>query len=257
MAEWSRAATLRLESPAPARASFDPAVVPAPLPTNPLAAPRCDDVTVVAVSESADTDWSRATVRAPGERRGRARRFRSWVGRERVVYVGSHPHTGRPTVWLTSGPGLCRVELFGAPSAPTASSRPPIRAERRSAGHGVDEHVAEIRTVLARIRRISDTEVHVERSAVDDVLANPARLLGSVRVDPSPRPGIGLRRVSAGSVPHALGLRSGDRLVGVNGRELRGLEDAMAAYALLQKAEAWHFEVSRNGRTRPLRVEIH
>jgi type II secretory pathway component PulC len=110
--------------------------------------------------------------------------------------------------------------------------------------------------VLARIKRVSETEVHVERSAIDDVLTNPARLLGSVRLDPGPRPGIGLRRVPAGSIPHALGLRSGDRLVGVNGLTLRGVEDAMTAYALMRKAPAWQFEISRHGRTRPLRIEI-
>ena len=214
------------------------------------------DRAVVAVSESADTDWSRATVRAPGERQGRPRRFRSWVGTERVVYVGSHPHTGRPTVWLTTGRGLCRAELFGPPAAPMAASRSPTRAGESLENRAAHDRGREIRAVLARIQRINETEVHVERSAVDDVLANPARLLGSVRLDPSPRGGIGLQRVPAGSIPYALGLRSGDRLVGVNGLTLGGLEDVMTAYARLRKAESWHFEVSRNGRPRALRVEI-
>ena len=251
--ESPRAAAVRHARSEPGRSVLGPPTAAGTRPPfNPLTAPPCPGVTVVAVTESEDTDWSSATVRAPGETQGRPRRFRSWVGRERVVYVGSHPRTGRPTVWLTSGSDLCRAELFGAPPAAATARRFRIRTETRAA----DERGAAIGAVLARIQRVGETEVYVERSAVDDVLANPARLLGSVRLDPSPRPGIGLLRVPAGSIPHALGLRSGDRLVGVNGLELRGMEDAMVAYARLRKAEVWQFEIRRHGRTRALRVEI-
>jgi S1-C subfamily serine protease len=58
-----------------------------------------------------------------------------------------------------------------------------------------------------------------------------------------------LARVSVGSLPAALGLRSGDRLVAVNGRAIAGSEGLVAAYAELQRGARTTLTVSRRAST--------
>jgi S1-C subfamily serine protease len=110
--------------------------------------------------------------------------------------------------------------------------------------------------VVARIWRKDSGETRIERSAVDDVLANPVALLRGVRLDPSAGPGIGLRGIRPGSVLHALGLVEGDRLLSINGQPLLGVEEGLAAYARLRTADVLHLEVQREGGTIELTVGV-
>jgi general secretion pathway protein C len=211
---------------------------------------------VTALTESVETEWSFATIRAPGERRGRVRRFGSWVGDERVVYVGEHPRTGRPTVWLTAGAELCQAQLGSTRLRSTQLGSAQLRSTPLAASVPARRPVSPRQHVLSRIRRVSNTETHVDRSAVDEVLRSPSRLLRGVRVDPDGAPGFALRGIRPGTVLHAVGLRTGDRLLDINGFSLRNVEDAMAAYARLRTASRWELRIARNDQTRTLIVRI-
>jgi S1-C subfamily serine protease len=65
--------------------------------------------------------------------------------------------------------------------------------------------------------------------------------------------GFRLFRVPVGSLPAALGLKSGDRLTALNGRPLAGPEGLVAAYAELQRGAPATLSVLRGGRKIQLR----
>ncbi len=236
-----------------------------PVPRNPLFAPLCEGVTVTVLTESSDSEWSAATLRGPGENSGTLRRRKSLVGRERVVYVGTNPRSNEPTVWLTQGKGLCQA-ILGTPapspttSATTPSERgtPPHPADGSGLGprRGARRADPKIASVIGRIAPVGKNEFQIERSAVAEVLANPAALLRGATLDPSPGPGIGVMGIPAGSVLHAVGLRNHDRLVGINGQTLNGLEDAMTAYARLSTASDLRLEVVRGGKSTSVIVNV-
>jgi type II secretory pathway component PulC len=62
-----------------------------------------------------------------------------------------------------------------------------------------------------------------------------------------PAGGLRLARVRAGTLPAALGLRSGDELVSVNDFKLGDPEQALTAYARLRSAERLRLAVIRDG----------
>lgn len=62
-----------------------------------------------------------------------------------------------------------------------------------------------------------------------------------------PSGGLRLARVPAGSLPEALGLRTGDELLSVNDFKLSDPEQALSAYARLRSAERLRLAVSRGG----------
>lgn len=62
-----------------------------------------------------------------------------------------------------------------------------------------------------------------------------------------PAGGLRLSRVRAGTLPDALGLRSGDELVSINDYKLADPEQALTAYARLRGAERLRLAVIRGG----------
>jgi hypothetical protein len=53
----------------------------------------------------------------------------------KVVFIGTHPRSASPAVWLTSGRGLCQTLMFSAGTSArrARSGAPPVEAERPSA----------------------------------------------------------------------------------------------------------------------------
>lgn len=98
-----------------------------------------------------------------------------------------------------------------------------------------------------------DCENHrcsVDRAFVDKLLANPAKLTRQAKVRPRKNnPGFKLYRIRRGSVPHLLGIRSGDVLMSVNGRELDSIDDAMGTYQKLRNASRLELTLDRRGKT--------
>jgi len=218
---------------------------PAAPPDDPLRAPLCPGVSLTTVSDLGDPDASLATLRSAGDASPRARRFRGSVGGRRVVYVGEHPQTGEPTVWLTDGRGLCQVRLGPAPpdAAPTA----------RAAAAPAPASAA------ARwVERIDDATFRVDRRLVEVALAGGEELAPAIRGVNGRlgAEGFTLSRVPPGSLPALVGLQAGDTLVALDGRPLTGLEAIAGAQTALARSARVTLTVLRAGVRRPIVLEL-
>jgi|GEM_PF-3941415 len=218
---------------------------PAAPPRDPLRAPPCPGVSLTTVSDLGDPDASLATLRCAGDASPRARRFRGSVGGRRVVYVGEHPRTGAPTVWLTDGRGLCQVRLGPAP---------PDAAPAARAGNA-----AAPATVAARgVERVGDATFRVDRRLVDAALAGGEELAPAIRGVNGRlgAEGFTLSRVPPGSLPALVGLEAGDTLAALDGRPLSGLEAIAGAQVALARSARVTLTVLRAGVRRSLVLEL-
>jgi len=230
--------------PAPSAHALGGAPSAAP-PADPLGAPRCPGVTLTTVSDLGDPDASRATLRSADDASPRARRFRGSVGGRRVVYVGDHPRTGAPTVWLTDGRGLCQVPLGPAPAI-VASAPGAGRADRPAPG------------VARWVEPVDDATFRVDRRLVEAALGGGEALAPSLRgVDGRlGAEGFTLSRVPPGSLPARLGLLAGDRIVALGGRPLSGLEGIAQAQVELARSSRVTVTVLRGGVRRDLVYDV-
>jgi general secretion pathway protein C len=234
------------KAPETAEDSEAPAQAAAPDLTNPLVAPDCGGITAHVITESMDPMWSVAVLQAPGDQLGKMRRVGDSVGDRQVAYIGYNPAKNSPSVWLTGGSQLCQVLLF-APAAPApapgAAAAPPP-AEKPNNG-GVPKDIAD------RIQKVSDTEFHVDRAVVDNILENQAQLMKTARIVPEQKDGkvVGIRLfgIRPDTLLGKLGLQNGDRLETINGFEMASPEKALEAYARLRTADSLNVKVTRRG----------
>src|SRR5262249_3392981 len=106
--------------------------------------------------------------------------------------------------------------------------------------------------IAAQIKKVAPEQYAVDRRVVDKVLENPIDLVRSVRVVPEQENGrfVGLRLLGFGadSLLGLLGLQTGDRLQGINGRELSDPQKALEAYAAARTADHLTLQLNRRGR---------
>lgn len=186
--------------------------------TDPMGAPECDGVRVVAIAASSDAEWSLASL-VPGDsaepllrRRGGA------VAGKTVQFIG------QDRVWLADGEGLCQAGMWQRPKASPA---------RRVAATPKTELAREM---AAGIHPVSATELRVERRVVEKILEHQAELVAGAHVMPDPEGGFRITGVKADSPLAQLGIQSGDRLESINGFDVTNPEKALEAYARLSSA---------------------
>jgi general secretion pathway protein C len=92
----------------------------------------------------------------------------------------------------------------------------------------------------------TDHVCNVEREFVESLLGNPAALAGQAAVRPTAN-GFAFTRVRAGTLPHLLGLRTGDVVTEVNGEALDSLDKAIALATKLRHATHLTVSVQRRG----------
>ncbi|MBN2343527.1 MAG: PDZ domain-containing protein [Deltaproteobacteria bacterium] len=140
----------------------------------------------------------------------------------------------------------CYIDMFD--QDPTKKAAPP-KTEKK------DEKVAD-----KGISVDSEFERTVDRSIVDQALANPTKFAKDVRVRPYKKNGevVGfrLRRVQQGSPIEQLGAKRGDVLHSVNGIELKSVDDALSAYQKLRSDNQLTFSVTRRGKPVDLKINI-
>lgn len=112
------------------------------------------------------------------------------------------------------------------------------------------------RELVAGIRRVSDTEVLVTRSAVDALFTDASLLMRQARIVPHVRDGrpdgLKLYAIRPSSVAAALGLQNGDTVRTVDGRDVSSPDHALEAYTALRSATRVVIELERRGA--PVRV---
>jgi general secretion pathway protein C len=168
---------------------------------------------------------------------------------------------GARSVHMKSGATDCELTMFDAPAGGDASTRAAMddalldgtaRDPQRSAG------IASVSAaqLAAGITRVSATEHHIDRSLLDQLLADPRSALARARVAPHTEHGavVGLRLigVSPTGALGMLGLRNGDVLRTLNGFDLRSPDAALEAYARLRNADRLTLAVLRDGQSTSL-----
>lgn len=225
--------------------------------TDPLAAPKCEDLRVDSTTESSDPLWSMAVVQGKGDTHGRLRRVGQLVSGKTVAYIGYNRREKSPAVWLMSETGLCQALLFDEAKRPKVQPKPKP-APKQPARRGRGGPPALPKEIGSKIRKVSANEYQVERSAVDVIVRDATKLMRGVAVRPMTEGGrvTGLRvaRVTPGSLLGSLGLRNGDVLKSINGFPIVSPDKALAAYARLRTANQIRIELLRGGK--PTTVEI-
>lgn len=212
--------------------------------------PFCDAVKVILITWSEDPTWSFAAL-AGGDGKSTLRR----VGDELNGYTVHD--IGWDTVWLMSGAHQrCRVVVGGPPpnaskSAGSAVGEPPPEPKtpsRRSSRSKVPEEIS------SKIHKISDTHFSVERSVIDQVLEQQAKLMRTVRVVPG-KDGTALYGIRPDSLLGMLGLENGDALQSINGFEMTtDPSKALEAYTKLRTSD--HLTVSIMRRGKPTNIDV-
>jgi general secretion pathway protein C len=198
-------------------------------------------VTVHAIAESADPDWSFAALADATDGKSILRRRGGEVGGKTVEFVG------RDTVWLGGPAGLCQSKLFDlAPKQVSkAAPPPPVAVKAPARGAGVDPSISK------GIQRVSATEFNIDRGVVDRILENQAELMRQARIVPEQENGkmVGIRLfgVRPDMLLGVLGMQNGDRLQTINGFDMTSPEKALEAYARLRTADHLTVQVNRGG----------
>ncbi|MCB9665909.1 MAG: hypothetical protein H6732_17520 [Alphaproteobacteria bacterium] len=111
------------------------------------------------------------------------------------------------------------------------------------------------------VEKKSDTEFVIERSMIDEQLADLAGLGRMARAllhrgSDGEYDGYRLSAIRRGSLPDKLGIRNGDIVHNVNGLELNSVEGAMKALEALRNEGSLKAEVTRRGQPVTLSYEI-
>jgi len=244
----------------PAPVEESPVEAAAPSFDDPLLVPACAGVEVLILTESDDPLWSFAALTSPTEKSPVLRRVGDKLGAQTVAYIGHNPATGSPTVWLESTT-LCQASLFGiAPPAPAAAAAPAAEEPAEAAPAAPANARALDPEIASKIRKISETEFEVDRSAVDKILDNQADLMRSARIVPETKDGqtVGVRLfgIRPDTLLGQLGLVNGDRLETINDFNMASPEKALEAYARLRTANSLKVQVNRRGKPTTIELKI-
>jgi general secretion pathway protein C len=211
--------------------------------TDPLCAPVCEGIKLIAVAVLDDPEFSFAAMTVPGEAKPMLRRRMQDIGGKKIVYIG------RERVWFSTGRTFCQAELFRESAKPAnASSTAPRSSsalEERGAGVGVRADI------LTSIKKTGATAWDIDRGTVDKIIENQVELLSHTRVVPEKEGdktvGIRLFGLKPDSFLGVLGMENGDRLQTINGFDVANPERALEAYARIRFADKITVSVNRRG----------
>lgn len=167
---------------------------------------------------------------------------------------------GEPAVRVVTipiPPPVVHVEAAAMPACPPAAIAAQ-EAPRPAIDEAIDDMVWLVASDPTDAVRCEGEVCVIDRAAVLDPHAPK---LPTARIVPSMKEGevVGLKLygVRSNSLLHAMGLKNGDLVVAVDGRTLRGLDDAMAAFARLRHASDFTLHVDRRGQpiTKRYRLE--
>ncbi|HEX4449272.1 MAG TPA: type II secretion system protein GspC, partial [Kofleriaceae bacterium] len=127
--------------------------------------------------------------------------------------------------------------LAPAESEPTAERPPDAELDPAAIDHA--------------IRRVAPNKYAIDKSIVDQILANPMSVAKGARVVPSVKDGkphgFKLYAIRPSSVFAKLGLENGDTLVTINGFDLTTADKALEIYTKLRDATTIEIELERKG----------
>lgn len=154
---------------------------------------------------------------------------------------------GQVTYARGSATGILRVGAEALePPTPKDTAKDPAKQSTKPPGGQSD--------LADRVKCDAGSHCTIERSVIQEVLANPSKL-GGIRAFPLSG-GFKLAGVRRGSLAHQMGLRNGDVLTEVGGKPLDSIDDALALLPLLRSASNVHVTLSRKGKPITHEIEI-
>jgi general secretion pathway protein C len=228
--------------------------------------PDCDAAKALLIVASDDPQWSFAALVGP-DGKSQLRRVGDEINGHTVQYIGDmrseeQKQTGKreiyDRVWLqaTSG-GRCQIRIGGKAPVKAVAAAPPPGDAAAGAGKGKKSKVPS--EIADKIKKISETEFNVERSAIDAILENQGELMKSARIVPEKEGdkvvGIRLFGIRPDSLLGTLGLENGDRLSSINGFEMSDPQKALEAYSKLKTAD--HLTVAVNRHGKPVNIDFN
>lgn len=109
--------------------------------------------------------------------------------------------------------------------------------------------------LMDRAQRVS-----LNRSMIDDALTDVAKLMTEITVTPhveeGQSSGLAISNIKPNSIFRRMGLRNGDILVGIDGQEIRSVDDAMRFYESLRSSSELKVQINRRGQERTIDYSI-
>ncbi|MGO9713331.1 MAG: type II secretion system protein GspC [Polyangiaceae bacterium] len=203
--------------------------------SDPLHAPACEGVKVLAIIASADPDFSFAAFQDGKLTEKVLRRRGGDVGDRTVAFIGWD------RVWLGRADRLCQAAMF----EPTSTEDPHAHAPARpTVGGG-----APLDPVIAKgIEKVSATEFRIDRGIVPRILEHQAELSRpqmALEQQGGKVAGVRLSGVKPDSLLGALGIENGDRLETINGIDVSNTSALVEMYARLAQLDHLTAQVTR------------
>jgi len=203
------------------------------------------DVVLIATEVSADPAGSSATVRVvPTDAQG------NFALGDTIPRVGRIDQIERGWIDVTDRGGRhARLSLKDTRSREPAASG---RGAATPAAGAADPYAD-------RVKQIDDHTYEVDRSLVRDLVGGVAKP-GAVRalpvLDNGEVKGVRLAGVAPGSIPTAIGLKSGDILTAVDGAPLKSAEQVLELYAQLDQLSQVELGLTRAGKPLALTLKL-
>lgn len=102
--------------------------------------------------------------------------------------------------------------------------------------------------------------ITIKRSRIDKAIKNVNDLMKQVRIRPhfsNGKPnGLNLSNIKSGSIFSEMGLKSGDIITGVNGKNIKSVDDALQFYESLKSSSDVQLQLKRKGRQKSINYNI-
>ena len=109
-------------------------------------------------------------------------------------------------------------------------------------------------------RPVSVQKITLRRSQIDSAIQDVSQLMNQVNIRPhfyqGQPDGMMLSRIKPNSLFMRMGLRNGDVITGVNGRDITSVDDALGFYENLKSADNVKLNLKRGGRQRTIEYNI-
>jgi general secretion pathway protein C len=106
----------------------------------------------------------------------------------------------------------------------------------------------------------ASSNISIKRKKIEDAVGNVNTLMKQVRIRPHFKDGqpdgLTISGVRSGSIFSDMGLRNGDVIVGVDGRKIESVDDALSLYQNLQSASNVQVQIRRRGRLQNIDYQI-
>ncbi|MBL8741665.1 MAG: general secretion pathway protein GspC [Myxococcales bacterium] len=213
----------------------------------------CAGIRSSLITATEDPAWSFASLSSnEGEK---LHRIGDKVGTFTVAHIGyyeSEHHDVFPRVWLTNAGSRCIVGM-GAPEP--SQTKPSVTTPKPTSPKNAAKEKIQ-NEVKSKIKKVGENQFEVDRSGVELIIKNYAKLAGSLRSRPT-KEGMRVSGIKQDDILSELGMKTGDMLQSINGFDMTDPDKAVDAYAKLRKAGQLDIQLTRDGAPITIGVKIN